>query len=329
MTAMTIQNLSQKVLLVILDGYGIRENSLKNAIENANKPFINYLFNNYPFQTIESSGELVGLPKGVMGNSEVGHLNIGSGRSVRQDLVRINEAIENDTLKDQDQFNQFVELAKKNNNYRIHLMGLLSDGKVHSDIEHLKHLIKKFKKNNQKFEIYLHAFMDGRDTPNQNGIKYLAEIEKIKDITIGSIQGRSIGMDRDRRWGKIESSYLMMTGKANINKEISAIDYVKNEYKENIFDEFITPVLFNKDYAFKENDNIFFFNFRPDRAKQITLCLADPNFKEFKRDFTCKNYLCMTPYVQEELPNLPILFDKEKIAGTLSKYLSDQGKKTI
>lgn len=319
---MKLSGLNKRVLLVILDGFGITDKDLKNAIKHAKKPNIDFLFQNYPMTTIEPGGILVGLPKGVAGNSEVGHMNLGAGKSVRQDLVRINEAIENNSLKDLPEIKNLIAYAKKNAN-RIHLMGLLSDGGVHSHINHLKEIIKILAKEN--IELYLHAFMDGRDTAKDIGHKYVEEINKISEIKFASMQGRSIGMDRDRRWNKIEECYKTFTGKGNVTN-LDPMTYLKSEYEKGIFDEFITPTLFNQNYRMKKDDAVFFFNFRPDRAIQISLCLADPKFHEFKVEERPGYYLCMTPYIQDDV-DLPILFDKEKIPGTLSEYLSQNNLK--
>lgn len=319
---MKIENFNNRVLLVILDGFGLTDKDLKNAIKHAQKPNIDFLMQNYPMTQIEPGGELVGLPKGVAGNSEVGHMNLGAGKSVRQDLVRINEAIENNTLKDMPELRKIISYAKSHSN-RIHLMGLLSDGGVHSHIEHLKELVKIL--SAEKIDLFLHAFMDGRDTAKDIGHKYVDIVEQIPGLKFASMQGRSIGMDRDRRWNKIEECYKCFTAKGNI-QNIDPKAYLLSEYNKGIYDEFITPVLFNSDYQMKSDDAVLFFNFRPDRAIQISLCLADPKFNEFKVEQKPGYYLCMTPYVQDYV-DLPILFDKEKIPGTLSQYLSSLGKK--
>jgi 2,3-bisphosphoglycerate-independent phosphoglycerate mutase len=320
----TLNGISKQTLLVILDGFGQNPNDFKNAVLHANKPNINFIFANYPFTTIVSGGEEVGLPKGVAGNSEVGHLNLGAGRPVRQDLVRINEATQKNTFKDMPRYKEMIETAKKGNK-RIHLLGLLSDGGVHSHINHLKHILSLLK-NEPDIKVYLHAFMDGRDTGKDKGINYINDIMSVGGFTFASMQGRSIGMDRDRRWEKIEHAYKMLTGngeKSNLNPA----DYIKSEYAKNIFDEFITPTLFDVNGSVQNGDAIFFFNFRPDRAKEISLALNDPNFKEFKVNTKLGYFLCMSPYIQDELPNLPILFDKEKIKGTLAEYLGKLNKK--
>ncbi len=318
---MKIENFNSRVLLVILDGFGINKKDLKNAIIHAKKKNIDSLFSNYPMTLIEPGGELVGLPKGVAGNSEVGHMNLGAGKSVRQDLVRINEAISNNSLKDMDELKNLIQFSKNNSN-RIHLMGLLSDGGVHSHIAHLEALIDILSAHN--IELYLHAFMDGRDTAKDVGHKYVERISKNKKIHFASMQGRSIGMDRDRRWNKIEEAYRCLTG-ANQTSSLSPLDYLRNEYANERFDEFVSPALFCQDGKIQKDDAVFFFNFRPDRAIQITQCLADPKFIEFSRPVVPAYFLCMTPYVQDYI-NLPILFDKEKIPGTLSEYLSKENK---
>ncbi len=320
----TIQGLSPRVLLVILDGYGMNPNEHKNAIKSAKKPNIDEIFSHYPLTTIQPGGEAVGLPKGVAGNSEVGHLNLGAGKPVRQDLVRINEAIEKNTFKDMPKLQEMIEKARSSTK-RIHLMGLLSDGGVHAHINHLKEILKILNEYSD-LRIYLHAYMDGRDTAKDKGVQYVKEILQCPGFVFASMQGRSIGMDRDRRWEKIQRAYKMMIGqgeKTNLKPEA----YVLDEYKKGIFDEFITPALFVEDGKIQNGDAVFFFNYRPDRARQITLAMNDKTFKEFPVPVKPGYYLCMSPYVSEECPELPILFDKEKIRGGLAEYLSGLGKK--
>jgi 2,3-bisphosphoglycerate-independent phosphoglycerate mutase len=314
----TIKGLSSRVLLVILDGFGVRENTLNNAVESSNTPEIDDLFQNYPCTQIESGGLAVGLPKGVCGNSEVGHLNLGAGRPIRQDLVRINEYISNNTLKDIPLLNELKGQALKGTK-RIHLMGLLSDGAVHSHIEHLKEFIKILSTGND-IEIFFHAFMDGRDTPITNGLKYVEDLEKVPGFTFASMGGRSIGMDRDRRWEKIERAYKTMVGEGNVS-DLTPIEYLQHQYNQKIYDEFITPTLFAKENAIKDGDAIFFCNFRPDRARQMTLAMADPSFNDFQTSMTPGYFLCLTPYVEDEL-ELPVLLTKEPVKGGLAQVLS-------
>jgi len=318
----SIHALNKRVLLVILDGFGINPTDHKNAIRHARKPHIDSLMENYPTTTIEPGGVLVGLPKGVPGNSEVGHMNLGAGRSVRQDLVRINEAISLDTLKDMDELKNLISYAKKSSR-RIHLMGLLSDGGVHSHINHLKELVKILSREN--IELFLHAFTDGRDTARDAGLKYVEEAMNIPGLKFASLQGRSIGMDRDRRWNKIEECYKCFMGQGNFTN-LSPLDYLKSEYKAVRFDEFASPVMFDVTMKMKADDAVLFFNYRPDRAIQITLALCDPNFNEFKVNTRPGYFLCMTPFVQDWI-DLPILFNKEKLEGTLCQYLSEKGLK--
>ena len=320
----SIQGISPRVLLVVLDGFGMSPNEHKNAIKAAKKPHIDEIFAHYPLTTIQPGGEAVGLPKGVAGNSEVGHINLGAGRPVRQDLVRINEAIEKKTFKDMPKMKELIEFAQKGTK-RIHLMGLLSDGGVHAHINHLKEILKILSQY-PELKIYLHAFMDGRDTAKDKGVQYVKEILECPGFVFASMQGRSIGMDRDRRWEKINHAYKMMTGSGE-KTSLKPEAYVLEEYKKGLFDEFITPVLFTDDGAIQNGDAVFFFNYRPDRARQITLAMNDKSFKEFPVPVRPGYFLCMSPYVPEELPELPILFDKEKVKGTLAEYISSLGKK--
>jgi 2,3-bisphosphoglycerate-independent phosphoglycerate mutase len=319
----SIKNLSSKALLVILDGFGISKPSPSNAITNANTPNIDYLFNNFPFATLEAGGQAVGLPNGIAGNSEVGHMNLGAGRPVEQDLVRINQKINDDTLKEMPQIKALVKNAQETTK-RIHLMGLFSDGGVHSDLEHLKYLINYFSQV-PNIEIYFHAFMDGRDTPIDKGIQFIEQMKNTPGFILASMQGRSFGMDRDRRWEKIELSYKTLTGFGDIT-ELNPTEYISQQYSQKIFDEFITPTLFDKSYAIQNNDSIFFINFRPDRAVQLSLCFTMPAFSEFKRDISPSFFLCMTPYIQDEV-ELPILFDKDPISNGLTSILSERNKK--
>ena len=320
---MTIEAITKQVLLVIMDGLGSNPEDLKNAVKHANKPHIDEYFAKYPYLEMNASGELVGLPNGVMGNSEVGHLNLGAGRSIRQDLVRINEAIELNQLSNLPELKKLIEKTEEKSG-RIHLMGLLSDGGVHSHINHIKALIHSISAQTQT-PIFFHAFMDGRDTQKDNGINYLQELNELSDnFTLASIQGRSIALDRDRRWEKTQRAYETITGQvAPIS--ITGSDYIQSQYERGIYDEFIEPALLTNDGAVKDNDSVFFINFRPDRARQLTLAFNQPEFSEFPLVHKLSYYLCMTPYLSEELPGLPVLFDKEKVANGLSENISKLG----
>jgi 2,3-bisphosphoglycerate-independent phosphoglycerate mutase len=319
-----LHGLSSRVVLCILDGFGWSHDTYGNAIHAAQASFLKKAFQDYPFATLEAGGELVGLPKGVAGNSEVGHLNLGAGKPVRQDLVRINEAIEKRTFANLPEWKKLIQKTVQGSK-RLHLMGLLSDGGVHSHINHLEYICELLLAY-PDFKIYLHAFMDGRDTPKDKGIIYLERILKQTNVKLATLQGRSIGMDRDRRWEKIQRAYDLFWGRIPVNTK-SPLEYLKSEYAQGRYDEFIEPAAFAIDGCFHPEDSVFFFNFRPDRAKQITLALNDPHFQEFSHPQRPAHFLCMTPYVQDEMPHLPILFDKEKIPGTLSEVLSKLKKK--
>lgn len=320
----SIKNLSNRCLLVVLDGFGANPSDHGNAVKAAHKPHIDELFADYPYTTIQPGGEAVGLPKGVSGNSEVGHLNLGAGKPVRQDLVRINEAITQKTLKDMPRFQELIEKARSGNK-RIHLMGLLSDGGVHAHIDHLKEILKLLAPYTD-IKVYLHAFMDGRDTSKEKGVLFVKEILQQSGFVFASMGGRAIGMDRDRRWEKVQHAYKTMIGQGD-KTDLKPEAYIISEYQKGIYDEFITPILFTEDGEIKNGDAVLFFNYRPDRARQMALAMNDPKFEEFPVPVRPGYFLCMSPYVNEELPDLPILFDKEKIKGTLSEYLSTIGKK--
>ena len=314
--------LSNQVLLVILDGLGISSRTHKNAVHHASTPNLDELFTHYPSTTIESGGEFVGLPRGIRGNSEVGHMNIGAGRPVEQDLVRINRSIADQTLKDRPELIELIDYGHKHGG-RLHLLILLSDGGVHSHLDHLKELLKIFKTYSPELKIYLHAFMDGRDTAQTDGMKYVQEILQLNLCKFASMQGRSFGMDRDRRWGKIETAYKTLTGQGPVSQK-HPLDYLKNQYRQQIYDEFIPPVLFSAKAAIGKGEGIFFLNFRPDRAQQLSLAFCQKNFSPFPVNIQAGHFLCMTPYIKEEV-KLPILFDKEKLSGTLCEYLSTLG----
>lgn len=318
----SIQHLNDRALLVILDGFGINSEDHKNAIKAAKKPNLDRLFKDFPFTTIEAGGEAVGLPKGVPGNSEVGHMNLGAGRPVRQDLVRINEAITKNTLATMPPLLDLINFAKNNSN-RVHMMGLLSDGGVHSSIDHLEELVTIL--SGHGIELWLHAFSDGRDTEPKCAQKYIERINKLDGINFASIQGRSIGMDRDRRWEKIQNAYDTFLGKKNFNST-DALSYLESEYNEGRADEFLNPALFDSKGAIRKDDAVFFFNFRPDRAIQLALAFNDPTFKEFERPFLVPFFLCMVPYVPDEV-KLPILFDKEQLQGVMADHLEELGMK--
>ncbi|MCK5883742.1 MAG: 2,3-bisphosphoglycerate-independent phosphoglycerate mutase [Bacteriovoracaceae bacterium] len=320
----SIKGLSDRALLVIIDGYGINPDSSTNAVESANTPNIKRLFKHYPYTTIESGGLAVGLPEGTPGNSEVGHLNLGAGRRILQDLVKINECVAKGELLAQPKMQELVEKTKSGTG-RVHIMGLLSDGGVHSHIDHIKNAIAGL--SGEGLEVFYHAFMDGRDTPRDAGPKYVESMMNTEGFTFASMSGRAIAMDRDKRWEKTEHAFKTMTGEAEVT-DLTPADYLKGEHSKKIYDEFVAPVLFDKNSAIKEGDSVFFMNFRPDRTIQMTMAMTMPDFEFFERSVMPGYFLCMTPYITD-LIELPILFNKDNVEGGMSEYLSKLGKKQL
>ena len=318
------------MMLMILDGFGINENEQGNAVKLAKTPNIDKLMKTCPTTTIYTSGLKVGLPDGQMGNSEVGHTNIGAGRIVYQELTKITKSIEDGDFFSIPEFNKAIENCKKYNS-KLHIMGLLSDGGVHSHIRHLYGLLELAKRKD--FEnVYVHCFMDGRDTPPASGEGYIAKLEeKMKEKGIGKIamiSGRFYAMDRDKRWQRIQKAYDAMVKGEGI-KATSAIQAVESSYQKEIFDEFIEPtVICNGDTPvakIEPHDSVIFFNFRPDRAREITRTLVDNNFNEFdtRKDLDLC-FVCMTPY-DETLENVEIAFKKEPLKNTFGEYISKHG----
>ena len=322
------------MMLMILDGFGINELKQANAIKLAKTPNIDKLMKTCPTAVIETSGESVGLPEGQMGNSEVGHTNMGAGRIVYQELTRITKSIEDGDFFANEAFNKAIENCKKNNS-KLHIMGLVSDGGVHSHQRHLYALLELAKRKD--FEnVYVHCFTDGRDTSPTAGETYISELEKkMKEKGVGriaSISGRFYSMDRDKRWQRIEKAYNAIVRGDGI-KATSAVQAVEASYQKEVFDEFIEPtVIYNNNEpvaTISKNDSVIFFNFRPDRARQLTRTLVDPDFKEFKTE---KNlnlyYVCMTPY-DETMPNVEIAFKKQELKNTFGEYISKFGLKQL
>jgi len=308
---------TNKVLLVITDGIGHRQSCESNAFCQAKKSTYDYLFENVPYNFVKTSGLAVGLPEGQMGNSEVGHMCIGSGRVLYQNLVRITKAIEEDTLKDNEVLKELLDSSK-----HIHIVGLLSDGGVHSHIEHIKGLAKIAKKSGKK--VYLHLITDGRDVAFDSGIKYLDQIEEIcdEDIKIATISGRFYAMDRDKRWDRVERAYEALAfGKPS--SELSPVEYLKAQYEKEIFDEFIEPVSFGDFKGFSEGDGVIFANFRSDRMREIVDVIGNENFNEFKRSDKKVNIATMTVY-NKDFP-YPVIFGEEIPKNTLAEVISNAG----
>lgn len=322
------------MMLMILDGYGINENEKGNAVKLANTPNIDKLMKTCPTTTIYTSGLKVGLPEGQMGNSEVGHTNIGAGRIVYQDLTKITKSIEDGDFFSNEVLTKAIENCKKYNS-NLHVMGLLSDGGVHSHERHL-YAILELAKRNDFDNVYVHCFMDGRDTAPTSGEGYVAKLEeKMKEKGVGkiaSLSGRFYAMDRDKRWQRVQKAYdAIVNGKGE--KATSAIQAVEASYQKEVFDEFIEPtVIYNQDApvaTIGKHDSVICFNFRPDRAREITRTLVDKDFNEFetKKDLDLY-YVCMTPY-DETLENVEIAFKKEALKNTFGEYISKHGLKQL
>jgi len=315
------------VTLIILDGFGIRKGSYGNAIKKSGTPNLNKLFKKYPYTTIEASGEAVGLPKGQMGNSEVGHFTMGTGRVIFQDLERINKAIDDGSFYDNKALAKALSFAEKNKS-SLHIMGLLSNGGVHSSLKHLDAILTQAKKYKIK-KIFIHAITDGRDTPPDSSISFLDELQaKISgtNAKIATICGRIFAMDREQRYDRLQKAYeLYVNGKGNVSKSYK--EGIEKSYADGKTDEFIEPILLEKDGTIKDNDSVIFFNFRTDRAREISFAFTDKDFKHFKtKDFKNLLYTCMTEY-SDKLKHLNTLFPPVQIEDNLSNVIAKAGLK--
>ena len=319
----------KKVLLCVLDGVGLSKIKDGNALVNANKPNIDYLMKEYPNKGINASGTFVGLPDGQMGNSEVGHLTIGAGRIIYQSLELINRAIKDESFYSNESFLNAIRHAKENNS-KLHIMGLLSDGGVHSHINHIKALLKLCKKEDFS-NVYFHIFTDGRDTFKESSISYIDDLNnEINELGIGkicTISGRYYAMDRDKRWDRLKKCYDVIVNNTG-NKCDDYKKYITDSYEKGITDEFIEPVIIDDSGKIEENDSIIWANFRPDRAIQILRSLVDPNFDGFDRKIFNNLYLTTMMYVSDDVKS-DIAFKKEIIDNTLGIYLSKLGKKQL
>ena len=319
----------KKVLLCVLDGVGLSKIKDGNALINANKPNIDYLMKEYPNKGINASGTFVGLPDGQMGNSEVGHLTIGAGRIIYQSLELINRAIKDESFYSNESFLNAIRHAKENNS-KLHIMGLLSDGGVHSHINHIKALLKLCEKEDFS-NVYFHIFTDGRDTFKESSISYIDDLNnEINELGIGkicTISGRYYAMDRDKRWDRLKRCYDVIVNN-NGNKCDDYKKYITDSYEKGITDEFIEPVIIDESGKIEENDSIIWANFRPDRAIQILSSLANPNFDGFDRKIFNNLYLTTMMYVSDDVKS-DIAFKKEIIDNTLGIYLSKLGKKQL
>ena len=319
------------VVLMVLDGYGLSDHKEGNAIAMANTPVMDKLMAECPFVKGAASGLAVGLPDGQMGNSEVGHMNIGAGRIIYQDLTRITKAIADGDFFKNKVLLSAIENCKKNDS-DLHLWGLLSDGGVHSHIEHLYGLLELCKKENFD-RVYVHAFLDGRDTPPASGKDYIEQLlAKMKEIGVGkiaSLSGRYYAMDRDNNWDRVQKAYDSLTKGEGV-KATCPVKAMEESYANDVTDEFVLPtVITNEDgtpvSVVKDNDSVIFFNFRPDRAREITRALHDEEFPYFARPEGARpvNYVCMTQY--DATITAPVAFPPEEIKDTLGEVLAQHG----
>ncbi len=318
-------------ILMILDGYGIYKDYEYNAVKNANTPFLDHLFATYPNCQLKTCGVDVGLPEGIMGNSEVGHLNIGAGRIVYQELLRINKAMKQGEFSENPMLLRGFDICKQKQG-RIHFMGLLSDAGVHSNMDHLTALVQVCKEKNLK-DVFIHCFMDGRDTPPTSGISYVRKLSnQLKEMGLGkiaSLSGRFYAMDRDNRWERVEKAYKTITGGTDCNmSDLSPEKEMDKQYQEGQTDEFILPVCFGEEGRIKDNDLIIFFNFRADRAREITRAFFENDFDVFERKkINYADYICMVPY-KEEFP-LPALFSKDVLKSVLGEVIAQNGLRQL
>ncbi len=319
--------------LIIMDGFGINELHEGNAIYAANTPNLDKYMQECPTSIVHASGMDVGLPEGQMGNSEVGHTNIGAGRIVYQELTRITKSIEDGDFYNNEVLCGAVENCRKNGS-ALHLMGLLSDGGVHSHNKHLYGLLEMAKKNGIE-NVHIHAFLDGRDVPPSSAAEFAEQlVAKIREIGVGdiaSVMGRYYAMDRDNRWERVEKAYnAMVLGEGN--RCDSAVTAIKASYNEDVTDEFVVPTVIEKDGkplgTIGEGDSVVFFNFRPDRAREITRTIVDPEFEGFKREFFNTYYVCMTQY-DASMPNVEVAFKPQSLTNTFGEYVSKKGMRQL
>ena len=325
--------MSKKTLLMILDGWGIGDRSKADVISQGETPYIDSLKKKYPNSQLLTDGQNVGLPIGQMGNSEVGHLNIGAGRIVFQDLVKINKAVEDNSISNNPILKEALELAK-DNKQAVHFIGLISDGGVHSSQEHL-HKLCDITKEIGLNKVYIHAITDGRDTDPESGLGYINELEhhlKNSDVKIASLIGRYYTMDRDKRWERIKKGYDLMT--AGIGENSTDIrSAIQRSYDNGITDEFIKPIVLTDEDneplgLIKEKDIVICFNFRTDRLRQITTALTQQDLPDYGMHTMDLHYLTMTRY-DENFTNIRIIYDKENVKNTLGELLARAGKKQL
>ena len=321
------------ILLAILDGYGKSEITEGNAVFTAKTPRMDEISKVNPSTVIHASGMDVGLPDGQMGNSEVGHTNIGAGRIVYQELTRITKAIEDGDFFENEELIAACDNCLKNNS-DLHVMGLLSDGGVHSHITHLFAIIELAKRKNVK-NVYVHCFLDGRDVSPTSGVDFAKMlVEKIRNLEYGkvaTVMGRYYAMDRDNRWERVSQAYdAIVNGKGNYEESI--VTAIEKSYNQDVTDEFVVPTVLttdgNPNGILKENDSVVFFNFRPDRAREISRTIVDPDFDGFDRKYFETYFVCMTQY-DASMPNVHVAFKPQTLENTLGEYLSKKGLKQL
>lgn len=320
----------KKVILVIMDGWGLGQVKSADAIQNANVPFVSSLYNSYPHSTLTTCGEVVGLPDGQMGNSEVGHLNLGAGRIVYQELQRINVAIKDGSFAANPVLNQSIDYAIANNK-PLHLIGLVSDGGVHSHINHLKALATICKEKGLS-QLYIHAFTDGRDTDPKSGLGFLTELQDHLNQTTGkiaSVTGRYYAMDRDKRWERVKLAYDALTKREGTLTD-DVLKSVVTSYNNGVTDEFILPIINSTtpDAAIKEGDAVLCFNFRTDRCREITQVLTQTDFPEHNMHKLNLHYTTMTEY-DKTFSNVHVIFENDNLNNTLGEVLQNNNRKQI
>ena len=315
------------IALIIMDGYGINPQTKGNAIYEAKTPYLDSYFKNYPNSQLSASGLSVGLPDGQMGNSEVGHTNIGAGRVVYQMLVKITKDIDSGAFFENTALKNAMQSAKDNDK-ALHIMGLLSDGGVHSHIKHLIGLLEMANKMGLQ-KVFVHSFHDGRDVPPTSGVEFMQqlvnEMDRIGTGKVATLSGRYYAMDRDNAWDRVEKAYNAMVLGEGVT-ETDPVEAIKKSYANGVTDEFILPTVIDKDGMIQEGDSVIMFNFRPDRARQITRAFVDSEFDGFERKngFLNLNFVCMAQY-DAQMPNVSVAYPPEQLTMTFGEYVSKLG----
>ena len=312
--------------LIIMDGFGLRHETEGNAVAAAATPRLEQFFQEFAHTELSASGLDVGLPAGQMGNSEVGHTNIGAGRVVFQDLPRISKAIDDGSFFENPAYVRAMDACREHNS-SLHLMGLLSDGGVHSHLEHLFALMKMARDRGLE-KVYIHAFLDGRDVSPTSGADFVARtVEKCRELGVGKIatvMGRFYAMDRDKRWDRVEAAYDAMVYGEGAAINPVPVAAVKNAYANGVTDEFVEPVICDPDGTISDHDSVIFFNFRPDRAREITRAFVDPDFNGFTRQYFPVTFVCTTEY-DATMPNVEVAYPRLSVRNGLGEYLSSMG----